>query len=477
MQLSNSYLTLPDYFYERVLPTPVSAPAIAVFNSPLAAELGLSEELHRSPESIALLSGCSVPEGVQSIALAYSGHQFGNFVPLLGDGRAVLLGEITTPRGRVYDLQLKGSGMTPFSRRGDGRAALGPMLREYIIGEALHHLGVPATRTLAVATTGEMVMRDRLLPGGVQSRIAQSHVRIGSFQYAARQGDSTALKALADYVIQRHYPELSDVDDRYFKLVEAIISRQARLVAQWMHIGFIHGVMNTDNVAVSGESIDFGPCAFMNKYDPDTVFSSIDRDGRYAYSMQPVIMQWNLARLAEAVVPLLDGEEKKAVARAQELVNLFPELFNAAWYEGMRKKLGLSGNENGDEDLIKRLLEQMYANKLDYTNTLRALSGDSEFPIPEALHEWCAAWQARIESDRNPRPKEEVFAEMRRVNPAVIARNHLVEDALREAVDNQNFSPLHRLVEALRNPYTPQRDFISPPADDFDQQYRTFCGT
>lgn len=477
MQLSNSYLNLPDLFYERVLPTPVSAPTVVVFNSSLSAELGLGEDVARSPEWIALLSGCGVPSGVQSIALAYSGHQFGHFVPLLGDGRAVLLGELTTPRGRVYDLQLKGSGMTPFSRRGDGRAALGPMLREYIIGEALHHLGIPATRTLAVVATGERVMRDRDLPGGVQSRIAQSHVRIGTFEYAARQGGVGALTALADYVIQRHYTDLQGAEDCYFKLALAVISSQANLVARWMHVGFIHGVMNTDNVAVSGESIDFGPCAFMNRYDPDTVFSSIDRDGRYAYSMQPVIMQWNLARLAEALVPLFDTDEKRAVERAQELVNSFSGLFNTAWYEGMRKKLGLLSNEVEDEDLIKRLLEQMYATKLDYTNTFRALSRDPEFSIPEALQEWCVAWQARIEPARNGRTREEVFAEMRITNPAVIARNHIVEDTLREAVDNQNLSPLHRLVEALRNPYTSQREFISPPADDYDQWYRTFCGT
>lgn len=477
MQLSNSYTTLPSLFYERVLPTPVSAPTVVAFNEPLAAELGLGCDIAHSKEWLLLLSGCTVPHGLQSVALAYSGHQFGHFVPLLGDGRAVLLGEVTTPLGRVYDLQLKGSGITPFSRRGDGRAALGPMLREYIIGEALHHLGVPATRTLAVVATGEMVMRDRTLPGGVQSRIAQSHVRIGTFEYAARRGDVGALAALADYVIQRHYPTLKGVEDRYFKLAHAIVTRQANLVAQWMHIGFIHGVMNTDNVAVSGESIDFGPCAFMNRYDPDTVFSSIDRDGRYAYSMQPVIMQWNLARLAEAFVPLLDSDEEHAVERAQELVNSFSALFNQAWYDGMRRKLGLSSNEAGDEDLIKRLLEQMHATKLDYTNTFRALSGDPEFSIPEALQQWSAAWQARIEPARNGRLHEELFAELRSVNPAIIARNHIVEDALREGVENKNFSPLHRLVEALRNPYTSHQEFISPPADDYDQRYRTFCGT
>lgn len=476
-QFSNSYLKLPEQFYQRVSPTPVQAPAIVAWNEPLAEELGLDVSSLSSPEWIAVLAGNRVPDGAQPVALAYSGHQFGHFVPLLGDGRAVLIGELTTPQGLLYDLQLKGSGRTPYSRRGDGRAALGPMVREYIIGEALHHLGIPATRTLAVVASGEVVVRERPTPGGIQSRVARSHVRIGTFQYAAERGDSGALAALANYVIDRHYPELKGGEDHYFELAKAIFSRQAQLVAQWMHVGFIHGVMNTDNVAVSGESIDFGPCAFMNRYDPDTVFSSIDREGRYAYGMQPTIIQWNLTRLVEALVPLFDPVESKAVTRAQELVDGFPRLFSDAWHKGMRDKLGLRGSDEGDGALIQGLLEDMYDARVDYTNTFRALSGDVRFPVPEALHTWRALWEARVEPGRNGRPREETLQAMRRVNPAVIARNHLVEDALREGVDNQNFSATRRLVDALREPYTPHDDYSAPPSDEHDRSYRTFCGT
>jgi uncharacterized protein YdiU (UPF0061 family) len=476
-RFSNSYLSLPEQFYQRVSPTPVEAPTFVALNEPLAEELGLESSSLRSPEWLAVLAGNRVPEGAQPVALAYSGHQFGHFVPLLGDGRAVLIGELTTPQGLLYDLQLKGSGRTPYSRRGDGRAALGPMLREYIIGEALHHLGIPATRTLAVVASGEVVVRERPLPGGIQSRIAQSHVRIGTFQYASERGDRSALAALADYVIARHYPELVGGEDRYFELARSFFSRQARLVAQWMHVGFIHGVMNTDNVAVSGESIDFGPCAFMNRYDPDTVFSSIDRDGRYAFGMQPTIIQWNLTRLVEALVPLFGTDENTAVARAQELVDGFPALFTEAWYDGMRAKLGLCGDDDGDNELIKQLLEGMYAARVDYTNTFRALSGDAHFSVPAALNDWRVLWDSRIDPTRNGRSREESLRAMRCVNPAVIARNHLVENALKEAVDNQNLSIIHQLVNALRDPYTPQSDYGSPPSDDHDQGYRTFCGT
>lgn len=476
-RFSNSYLSLPEQFYQRVSPTPVEAPAFVALNEPLAEELGLESSSLRSPEWLAVLAGNRVPEGAQPVALAYSGHQFGHFVPLLGDGRAVLIGELTTPQGLLYDLQLKGSGRTPYSRRGDGRAALGPMLREYIIGEALHHLGIPATRTLAVVASGEVVVRERPLPGGIQSRIAQSHIRIGTFQYASERGDRSALIALADYVIARHYPELVGGEDRYFELARSIFSRQARLVAQWMHVGFIHGVMNTDNVAVSGESIDFGPCAFMNRLDPDTVFSSIDRDGRYAFGMQPTIIQWNLTRLVEALVPIFGTDENTAVARAQELVDGFPALFTEAWYGGMRAKLGLCGDDDGDNELIKQLLEGMYAARVDYTNTFRALSGDAHFSVPAALNDWRVLWDSRIDPTRNGRSREETLRAMRCVNPAVIARNHLVENALKEAVDNQNVSIIHQLVNALRDPYTPQSDYGSPPSDDHDQGYRTFCGT
>jgi len=410
------------------------------------------------------------------IALAYSGHQFGHFVPLLGDGRAVLLGEITTPAGVLHDVQLKGSGKTPFSRRGDGRAALGPMMREYIIGEALHALGIPATRTLAVVASGETVLRERLLPGGIQTRIARSHIRIGTFEYAAASGDTSALKALADYVIKRHYPELSDHDDAYYELARSVFARQAKLVAQWMHVGFIHGVMNTDNIAVSGESIDFGPCAFMNRYDPDTVFSSIDQHGRYAYGAQPGILQWNLACFVEALVPLLGSDRDLAPSRAQELVDSFPALFSDYWLNGMRHKLGLITSEPEDSALIKELLEAMYHAKLDYTTTFRALSGDTTCTLPEALHTWHAAWETRITPERNIRAREETLRAMQQINPAVIARNYLVEEALTAGVEHNDFSVLDNLVAALRDPYTQHARYSLAPQGD-DRTYRTFCGT
>jgi uncharacterized protein YdiU (UPF0061 family) len=410
------------------------------------------------------------------VALAYSGHQFGGFVPLLGDGRAVLLGEIQSPTDISYDVQLKGSGKTPFSRRGDGRAALGPMMREYIIGEALHALGIPATRTLAVIASGEDVMRERTLPGGIQTRIALSHIRVGTFEYASVSGDRAALKALADYVINRHYPELINHGDAYYELARAVFKRQAQLIAQWMHVGFIHGVMNTDNIAISGESIDFGPCAFMNRYDPETVFSSIDQYGRYSYGAQPGIIQWNLARLVESLVPLLDLDEDRALSRAQELVDSFPHLFSEMWYQGMQRKLGLVTSEPGDTALIRDLLEAMHRAKADFTLTFRALSGDKTCTLHEALHTWQATWQERITSQRNQRAREETLNSMRQINPIVIARNHLVEEALVHGVEQLDFSVMNELVAALRNPYTPHSRFSPAPVED-DSDYRTFCGT
>jgi uncharacterized protein YdiU (UPF0061 family) len=474
--LTNSYLNLPTIFYRRTDPTPVTNPSLVVINEPLADYLGLSTETLHSPEALSVFAGNSVPSNAQPIALAYSGHQFGHFVPVLGDGRAVLLGEIHTDTHGTFDVQLKGSGKTPFSRRGDGRAALGPMMREYIIGEALHALGIPATRTLAVVATGETVMRERPLPGGVQTRIARSHIRVGTFEYASGQGDRHSLEALADYVIARHYPELNASKDRYFELTQAIFAKQATLIAQWMHVGFIHGVMNTDNVAVSGESIDFGPCAFMNRYDPNTVFSSIDQNGRYAYGAQPGIIQWNLARLAEALAPLFAEDADSAIARAQELVDSFTSLFAAQWYTAMRSKLGLLSVEREDNATIKELLETMYQAKVDYTNTFRALSGDSSFIVPPEIEAWRLRWLARIDAQRNRRPLEESLEQMRRVNPAVIARNHLVEEALQRGAEQGDFSSMRELVEALRDPYTAHSKYSMAPTSD-DSDYRTFCGT
>jgi uncharacterized protein YdiU (UPF0061 family) len=476
LPLSNSYLQLPPLFYQRVMPTPVRSPTWVVFNDNLSSELGLNGTDLSTDQGLAIFAGNTIPDGSEPLALAYSGHQFGHFVPILGDGRAVLLGELTSQDGTRHDLQLKGAGRTPFSRRGDGRAALGPMMREYIIGEALHALGIPATRTLAVVSTGETVLRERPLPGGIQTRIARSHIRVGTFEYAAAQSDRTALQALADYVIARHYPEVADAENRYFLLAQTIFERQAALVAAWMHVGFIHGVMNTDNVAVSGESIDFGPCAFMNRYDPSTVFSSIDQHGRYAYGAQPGIIQWNLARLAESLIPLLHDNQESALEKAQALVDIFPSLFTKHWTGGMQSKLGLRTNESEDSALIKELLEIMLHARLDYTGTFRAISGDPHLPLPEAILAWHTRWSSRIDSDRNGCARHETLARMQRVNPAVIARNHLVEEALTQGVEHGDYGLMTRLVEALRDPFTAHESYSAVPLGD-DQGYQTFCGT
>lgn len=476
LALSNSYLQLPSLLYKPIRPTPVSAPSLVALNEPLATLLGIESSYLQSSEGVAILAGNSLPVGAQPLALAYSGHQFGHFVPTLGDGRAVVLGELTTHGGTRFDLQLKGSGKTPFSRRGDGRAALGPMMREYIIGEALYALGIPATRTLAVVSTGEVVVRDRPLPGGIQARIARSHIRVGTFEYAATHGDQTTLLALTEYAIARHYPELIGATDRHYRFVEQVFQRQAALVAQWMLVGFIHGVLNTDNVAVSGESIDFGPCAFMNRYDPSTVFSSIDQYGRYAYGAQPNITQWNLARLAESAMPLFDQNSDTALARAQGLVDSFAEMCTAEWRTGIRSKLGLVTTEPEDTTLIKGLLETMLHAQLDYTRTFRSLCGEPLFPVPEALRSWHDAWSARIDPSRNTRSREETFVHLHGVNPAVIARNHLVEEALAQGVAHGDFSCMTRLVEALRSPFTPHPTYSVQPLIN-DRNYQTYCGT
>jgi uncharacterized protein YdiU (UPF0061 family) len=476
INLSNGYLKLPDLFYERVLPTPVSSPSLVALNEPLAGQLGIDIAAARSPEYLDLFSGNSVPESAEPVALAYSGHQFGHFVPILGDGRAVLLGEVLTPDGKLFDLQLKGSGKTRFSRRGDGRAALGPMIREYIIGEALHYLGIPATRTLAVVATGEVVVRETLLPGGIQTRVANGYIRVGSFEYAAAHGGKDAISALADYVISRNYPELIGSEDRFYELVKAIFMRQAALIAKWMQVGFIHGVMNTDNVAVSGESIDFGPCAFMNSYDPNTVYSSIDRDGRYSYGAQPGVMMWNLTRLAESVLPLLDDNSDRALERAKELVNLFPGYFNSEWQSCIRSKLGLVTSESGDDTIIRELLEEMVNSNLDYTATFRSLSGDPAFILSENLQKWRLGWEARIDPTRNQRSLADTLTSMRSINPAVIARNSFVEEAIKRGVEQGDFSYMNSLVAALREPFVSHGEFGIRESVD-EPGYRTFCGT
>ncbi|MDO3409829.1 YdiU family protein [Saccharibacillus sp. CPCC 101409] len=558
----NSYAGLPDLFYSRVEPVPVREPRAVILNEELARELGLDPEWLRGEEAAAIFAGNAVPEGSEPLAQAYAGHQFGGF-NRLGDGRAVLLGEQIAPAGGRFDIQLKGSGRTPYSRGGDGRAALGPMLREYIISEAMHALGIPTTRSLAVVTTGEPVRRETDLRGAVLTRVAASHLRVGTFQYAAQWGGPDAVRTLADYAIRRHYPDIApDAEDRYLRLLEGVLERQASLVSQWMLAGFIHGVLNTDNVAIGGESIDYGPCAFMDAYDPSTVFSSIDTGGRYAYGNQPYITLWNVTRLAETLVPLLHEEQERAVELAQTMLDRFERLYLDHWLAGMRAKLGLSGAEPEDEQLIGDLLDLMKAFRADYTNTFVGLTFDApvgeadqaggeaaveaqagedraaaapsiaddagnaeldyagvreagagsgpdaakagaasggelsaagigaeeaarpaSFPGADALlgsgeyRAWRERWQARL--GRRSDSASAAFERMRRHNPAVIPRNHRVEEALAAAVNADDYGPLRRLVDALSRPYAhaaDQAEYAQLPPQE-GGGYVTYCGT
>jgi serine/tyrosine/threonine adenylyltransferase len=485
----NTYVRLPDRCHARLDPTPVASPALIAFNDGLADELGVRRPLPDAAEIARTFSGNSVPPGAEPIAQAYAGHQFGSFVPQLGDGRAILLGEVIDAGGRRRDIQLKGSGVTPFSRGGDGRAALGPVLREYLVSEAMHALGIPTTRALAAVTTGETVYRDGPLPGAVLTRVAASHVRIGTFQYFAARGDIEALKALADHVIARHYPEASAAESPYVALLEAVVEAQASLVARWLHVGFIHGVMNTDNMSVSGETIDYGPCAFMDAYDPATRFSSIDRRGRYAYANQPPIAQWNLTRLAETLLPLVDRDPEKAVASVTPALEGFAGRFETHWVAGMRRKLGLASAEPGDGALGQGLLDVMQATAADYTLVFRRLADAADGAGPEADAEvlrlcggtveclaWLTQWRARLA--RDPQSPAARTAAMRAVNPAVIPRNHRVEAALAAASDAGDYAPFERLGAVLATPFEEPADsaFMDPPAER-DPAYRTFCGT
>jgi serine/tyrosine/threonine adenylyltransferase len=478
-RLEHTYAELPRLFYSPVAPTPVREPRVVALNDRLAETLGLDADALKGSEGAAIFAGNTLPPGAQPIAQAYAGHQFGHFTAL-GDGRAILLGEQITPAGDRMDIQLKGSGQTPYSRRGDGRAALGPMLREYIVSEAMHALGIPTTRSLAVATTGEPVYRETVLEGAVLTRVAASHIRVGTMQWAAAHGDEEALRALADYTAARHYPELVDAPDRYLALFEAILERQARLVAQWQLVGFIHGVMNTDNMALSGETIDYGPCAFMDTYDPDTVFSSIDQGGRYAYGNQPAIAQWNLARLAEAMLPLLGPDTENAVERATVALARFPETFTQSWLAGMRKKLGLFTAENEDAALVNDLLAWMHQRAADYTNTFRALSNDTATEAMNSGDGAFEAWHQRLQERRARQPQgaREVQDLMRRHNPAFIPRNHKVEEALSAATRQHDLSVMQRLIEVLATPYDHERELpeFSAPGES-GRSYRTFCGT
>ena len=472
----HSYGRLPAMLHEHLAPTPVREPRMVVFNHALAQSLGLNGAA--LAERAAIFAGNELPEGAEPLAQAYAGHQYGHFTGL-GDGRAILLGEQITPKGERYDVQLKGSGPTPFSRRGDGRAALGPMLREYIISEAMYALGIPTTRSLAVVATGEKVFRQESLPGAVLTRIAASHIRVGTFEWAAAHRDQDALQALADHTLQRHYPELVGAEAPYLELLGGVMERQARLIAQWQCVGFIHGVMNTDNVALSGETIDYGPCAFMDVFDPATVFSSIDRNGRYAYGNQPQIAQWNLARLAEALLPLLHADEKQAVELANAAIESFKVTFEKHWLAGMRPKLGLFTVEAEDRALIESLLGWMKEKKADFTNTFRRLSAATSAPQEDAaLVEWHAQWQERLKCQ--PQSADEVRQRMQAHNPVVIPRNHKVEEALDAASARDDLRPMQSLLEVLGRPFDYNREapaeYTTPSGVEMGE-YQTFCGT
>ncbi len=475
-QFDHSYSRLPAVFFEKVQPTPVAQPELVVLNHQLVEELGLDAEVLSQPEQAGLFTGNRLPPGASPIAQAYAGHQFGHFTNL-GDGRAILLGEHLSPDGRRQDVQLKGAGPTAFSRGGDGRAALGAMLREYIVSEGLHALRVPTTRSLAVAATGQPVHREIPLPGAVLTRVAASHLRVGTFEYAAARRDPALLRALADYALDRHHPEAAGADDPYLALLETVIERQASLIARWLQLGFVHGVMNTDNMTISGETIDYGPCAFLDTYDPETVFSSIDAQGRYAFSRQPQIAQWNVSRFVETLLPVLHGTSEEALAKGQGVVDSFPARFQHYWFQGMKAKLGLVTEEAGDTDLIERLLSLMKEQRSDFTNTFCALCTEDLPNQDPAYVDWQAAWKERLE--RQPVEKAELLALMRDHNPAVIPRNHQVEEALDAAWQREDFGPFHRLLEALANPYdhTIARAAYQEPAPPSEVPYRTFCGT
>lgn len=479
-RFDNSYARLPETFYARIRPVPVQAPRVAILNYALAESLGLNLRTLSEDEAAQLFSGNLLPQAAQPIAQAYAGHQFGNFT-MLGDGRAILLGEHLTPDGGRVDIQLKGSGRTPFSRRGDGRAALAPMLREYIISEAMHALGIPSTRSLAVVTTGETVMRETPLPGAILTRVAASHIRVGTFEYVVRSEGVEGVKILADYTIQRHYPELIEADNPYLALLNSVIARQASLVARWMLTGFIHGVMNTDNMAVSGETIDYGPCAFMDAFDPQTVFSSIDYHGRYSYDNQWRIAQWNLARFAETLLPLLHAEQEKALALAEAAIQDFPDIFQRCWMTGMRKKLGLFSEEAEDGLLIEALLTLMHKHQADYTNSFRALSAaylpEDDLFKDDAFAAWQAQWRARL--SRQSASLQASFDLMRANNPAVLPRNHRVEEALAAASNHGDYAVLERLLAAVSEPYTdlPEYAAYRTPPSACERVRQTFCGT
>ena len=486
IQFSNSYARLPKRFFEHQKPDPVAKPELIKLNAGLAKKLGLDASALTANEIANVFAGNVVPSGAEPISLAYAGHQFGGWSPKLGDGRAVLLGEIVDQDGIRRDIQLKGSGRTPFSRGGDGRAALGPVMREYIVSEAMHAMGVPTTRALAAVKTGEEVLREGFLPGAILTRVALSHVRVGTFEFFASRSDKDGVRTLADYVIERHYPHVKNTDQPYISLLGAVVSRQANLVSKWFQLGFIHGVMNTDNTSVAGETIDYGPCAFMDEYHPKTVFSSIDHHRRYAFGNQASVLQWNLAQLAQCLVSIVNLDMDAVVAMAQAEVDLFPEKFEAELVTGMRAKLGMINEQDGDLALAFELLEVMATDKTDFTNTFSdladALNGNVakvhlHFKDRTAFGSWFTKWLERIKQE--DRSLVESAAAMRAFNPSVIPRNHLVEAAIRAGEDNDNFGPFNALVDEVTRPFDARPEgsiYTHPPRSD-EIVRQTFCGT
>ncbi|WP_416137945.1 protein adenylyltransferase SelO [Halomonas sp. HK25] len=491
------YARLPERFFERFDPVPVPAPRLVAFNRALAEALGFDLAAFDEARAADWFAGNAVPAGAEPVAQAYAGHQFGHFNPRLGDGRAVLLGEVTDREGRLCDIQLKGAGMTPFSRGADGRAPLGPVLREYLVSEAMHRLGVPTTRALAAVTSGEQVFRRVPEPGAVLTRVASSHLRVGTFQYFAARGDQEAVRTLADLAIERHYSQLhpqllereegdDETSGRYLAFLEAVAERQAALVAKWMGLGFIHGVMNTDNCTISGETIDYGPCAFMEAYSPTMVFSSIDEQGRYAYRNQPWLAQWNLARLAETLLPLIDPDHESAVKKATAVIEAFEPRYEAEWLAVMRAKLGLTREEEGDRELVEALLAALEAGRADFTLAFRRLSEVTQENAPAfhelfendgALQEWLPRWRERLA--REGVGMEEIAARMNAVNPLYIPRNHQVERVIAAAAEHDDFAPFEALAEVLAEPFTeqPGRESYALSAPPAERVFRTFCGT
>ncbi len=486
MNFDNSYQNLPQDFFERINPVPVKDPSLIIFNTDLGKHLGIDSKI--SKKNLAkIFSGNEVPKGSSPIALAYAGHQFGHFVQQLGDGRAILLGELSTPDQERYDIQLKGSGQTKFSRQGDGRAPIGPIIREYVISESMNSLGIPSTRSLAAISTGEQVFRETVLPGGVLTRIAKSHIRVGTFEYFTAQKNNVHLKTLADYTINRHFPDLIQEHNSYISLLKTVCNLQIELISKWMGIGFIHGVMNTDNTSIVGETIDYGPCAFMDEYNPGTVFSSIDTHGRYAFGNQPLISQWNMACFANSLLPLIDKDPEKAVNKAQEVINDFPNHMNEAVMGVMCKKIGLDSSEKDSQELVKSFLNIMLENKSDYTLSFRYLSQSLEggkedrlkgqFKKHEKLNVWLQKWIKTLES-RNLN-KKDVVNKMNKTNPLFIPRNHLLERIIDAATRDNDFSQMKTLLKIFGNPYKeqPENEAYSEPPTSDEIVKQTFCGT